>query len=126
MTSLFSAADLAGWLGETVTDARAATAEKVVWGWLKDILGLDTRPIDVPDDLFAWAVELGGIAYRNPSGAASVKLGSLDVQYSSERRDEILEDVAQSAIATAGSQPEGDFPEAWDYPDPADPSRCSW
>lgn len=119
---LFTATDLSGLLRKTVTEASATLVEKVVWGWLKPILGSATRPNPVPDELFSWAIELGAIAYENPSGLSRKQIGPFTEDYSAERRAEILAEVAGSSLAAAGRAPlapRGSFPEAACYPDRA-------
>lgn len=121
--SLFTNTELSDWLGKPVTEARATVAERVVWGWLQPILGSDTRPEPVPDDLWAWAIELGAIAVENPTGLDRKTIGPFTEDYSSERRAEILDEVRQSPLGggtgAIGGQPGGEFPEAACYPDPA-------
>jgi len=116
---LFNELELGDWLRKPVTETRAAMAERVVWGWLKPRLGLSDRPSPVPDEVFAWAIELGGIVYENPAGLNARQMGQFQEQFSAERRDQILDEVARSTQGTATAQPAGSFPEALDYPDPA-------
>lgn len=117
--ALFSATELSDWLGKTVSAEKSAAVEKVVWGWLRPRIGSpDVRPDPVTPELFSWAVELGAIAHENPAGLSAKSLGDKSVQFSSERRDEILE------LASGGGQsprPRGNFPPAPCYPDPAQP-----
>lgn len=116
--TLFDENDLTEWLGKQVTGQRAASVERVVWGWLKPILGLAERPDPVPDEMFSWAVELGGIAHENPKGLSSRDLGPYSEQFSTERRKEILDDVRNSLPSGGASlKPTGSFPEPLDYPD---------
>lgn len=123
-TTLFTPAELAEWLGQPVTPQRGVLVERVVWGWLKPVLKLDDRPTPVSEQLFAWAIELGGIAKVNPEGLASYELENEKSDYSSERRDEILRAAAGGGVIPAGSvaAPVGCFPSARRYPDPAE--RC--
>lgn len=116
---LFTAVDLTDWLGETVAEDRAASVESVVWGWLKTPLGLDTRPSDVSEQVFSWAIELGGIAHENPAGLDSKTIGPFAEQYSSERREEILAIVGTGSPLGTPPRPRGSFPPARSYPDPA-------
>lgn len=119
MTSqLFAASDLTGLLGRPVTTDQADTAERIVWGWLAPILGGD-RPQPVPPEVFSWAVELGAIAIENPSGLEAYQLGAERLQFSSERRAEILADVAAGGVPGGGTKPRGSFPDACGWPDPA-------
>lgn len=122
--ALFTADDLTGLLRKPVTDTSAVLVERVVWGWLRPILDVDARPTPVPDELFAWAVELGGIAYENPIGLSGKGIGPFTEQYSGlrDRRETILEDVRAWAAEQGGTSPtapRGSFPPAQCYPDPA-------
>lgn len=122
---LFTAADLGNMLQCSVTDEAAAAAEKLAWGWLKPVLGIttDTRPDTVPAELFAWAIELGAIAYENPSGLSAYQLGDERSQFSAERRQEILATAAAGGkVASSGvPTPRGSFPPADPWPDPIRP-----
>ena len=116
--TLFDENDLTEWLGKPVTQLRAASVERVVWGWLKPILDLEERPDPAPAEVFAWAIELGGIAHENPKGLTQRELGPYSEHFSAERRKEIL-DEARDAQPDAGAsmKPTGCFPEPLDYPD---------
>lgn len=116
--TLFDNNDLTEWLGKPVTEQRAAAVERVVWGWLKPILGLADRPDPVSDEVFSWAIELGGIAHENPKGLSRRELGPYTEQFSTERRKEILDEVRESPSAGgASTKPTGSFPEPLEYPD---------
>jgi hypothetical protein len=124
---LFGASDLSSWLRQPVTDDAADVVERVVWGWLKPLLasqGVTERPTDPSDELKAWAIELGAIAYANPEGLDAYSLESESSKYSSDRRDQLLELAASGGTATPGVAlaPKGSFPSARPYPDPAE--RC--
>jgi hypothetical protein len=80
----------------TIDSDRAEVAERVVWGWLKPVLGLTERPYPVPDEVFSWAIEQA---------------------FSMERRREILADAAGGGSSTAALSPRGSFPDALSYPD---------
>ena len=115
---LFDENDLTNWLGKQVTKQRAASVEGVVWGWHKPILGLTERPYPAPAELFSWAIELGGIAHENPKGLKQRELGPYTEQFSTERREEILDEARNSPSAGGVSlKPTGCFPEPLDYPD---------
>lgn len=128
-TALFDTDKLTQWLGFVVTEERAVVVEQVVWGWLRPILAADARPDPVPPELFSWALELGAIAHENPAGLSSKQFGDVAEAYSAERRDEILEAVAESALGSGGAtsrlSPRGSFPPARCYPDPAE-TRWRW
>jgi hypothetical protein len=122
-TALFSPEDLTNWLRQPVSADAADVVERVVWGWLRPLLNLTERPATPSDELTAWAIELGGIAYSNPEGLSSYSLESESTGYSSERRDELLRAVATGGTAFDGAvpAPRGSFPTARRYPDPAEP-----
>lgn len=128
MATLFTNAELTELLGKEITETRAALVERVVWGWLKPVLGWPERPETIPDDLFAWALQLGAIACENPAGLDAKTIGPFSEQYSEERRLAILDEIARSDLPTgpaAGAhRPAGCFPPARAYPDPAE--RICW
>lgn len=115
---LFAAEDLTGLLGRPITIEQADTAERIVWGWLAPILGTN-RPDPIPDSVYSWAVELGAIAIENPSGLESYQLGAERLQFSAERRGEILSEAAAGGVPGGGTTPRGSFPTACGWPDPA-------
>lgn len=117
---LFTDADLSEWLGKTVSPDRAVLVERVVWGWVKAVLGSDERPDPVPEELFSAAVELGAIAFENPSSLTDRGLGPFSESFPIERRQEILDEIART-LGPAGlaDAPQGEFPDALAYPDPA-------
>lgn len=129
ITPLFTATDLTDWLRQSVTAEAAAVTERVVWGWLRPLLGVTERPAAPSDELTSWAIELGGIAYSNPEGLSVYMLETERSNYSSERRDEILRMVATHGLVAPGGalSPKSSFPAAVDYPEPADRwRRVTW
>jgi hypothetical protein len=113
---LFMPADLRTFLRKpAITDEQATSAEKVVWGWLQPVLGLEVRPYPVPAKVFSWAIELGAIAHENPAGRTSRQLGPFQEQFSAERRAEILAEAGRGGLTATA--PQGSFPEPLDYPD---------
>ncbi|GAA5154778.1 hypothetical protein GCM10023340_38870 [Nocardioides marinquilinus] len=117
---LFTAAELTTWIGHDVDEDTASLRERVVWGWLQPILGVEDRPTPVTEQLFSWAIELGAIAHENPSGKASSSYEGVTETFN-ERREEILAEV-RASVNPAGSVaalPAGSFPPASEYPDPA-------
>lgn len=123
--ALFNHADLGNWLHKPVTEDGATVAERVVWGWLRPILGVTSRPTgDARSaELLSWALELGGIAHENPAGLKAKQIGPFNEQYSWERRTAILDEVATGGQpAAAALAPRGRFPRPRRYPDPAE--RC--
>lgn len=121
--TLFTDEHLTRLLHKEVAIDDAVLVERVVWGWLRPILGWDERPAEIPPELFAWALQLGAIAHENPAGLSAKTIGPFSVQYSEERRLAILDEVARSSLPTGPSatahEPSGDFPPAACYPDPA-------
>ena len=117
--TLFTELDLKNLTGREVTQAQAETAERIVWGWLSPVLNLTDRPDPVPDAVFSWAVELGAIAVENPAGLESYQLGQERFGYSAERRREILAEAADGGVPGSGGRPQGSFPPACGWPDPA-------
>lgn len=115
--ALFEPSELADWLRQPVADEAAWMVEKVVWGWLRPVLVLDERPAETSDELKAWAIELGAIAYVNPEGLGSYALESEKSVYSGERRAELL------GLAASGGVPAGPVPPARGTfpPAPCDP-----
>lgn len=120
-TALFDEADLTDWLHKPVSPEAAAVAERVVWGWLRPLIGLVDRPDPPSAELLAWAIELGGIAHVNPEGLVRYVLDQELSIYSAERRDEILRTVASGGTIAPGGAPRpiGAFPHAHRYPDRA-------
>lgn len=93
------------------TDA-ATVARRHASGWLMSPTGLTSWPATIPDNLWAWAIELAAIAYRNPAAASSESIDDYQVSHDRERRAEILAE-AQAVFAGRG-QPQYSFPE-WDW-----------
>lgn len=111
MADLFDLGDLPSWL--QVPEVDAATAERVrraASGWLQDATGLTEWPDPVPDRLWAWAIELAAIAFRNPAAASSERVDDYEFTQDRARRAEILAD-ARRAYPPAAGQPQFSFPE---------------
>lgn len=121
-TALFTAEDLNALPGISgVTEAEGSAVERIVWGWIKPLLGVSERPDPVTDELFAAALELGAIYRSNPDGLSEYRLESESSKYSSERREEILQTIPGGGTAPGGVlKPRGSFPAARAYPDPAE------
>lgn len=114
MADLFDLVDLPSWLQVPSVDTETATrVRRFASGWLMQATGLTSWPTPVPDDLWAYAIELAAIAYFNPSGLSSESLDDHNVSYSAERRDQILA-AARATYRTGATQPQGSFP-AWDW-----------
>lgn len=123
MTDLFDLGDLPSWLQVPEVDTETATrVRRAANGWLQDATGLTTWPDPVPDQLWAWGLELAAIAMENPVGTAAVTVGSTTTQYgyTRQRRAEILE--AAHAAAVRGDFPGSRFAQAksplFSFPEP--------
>jgi hypothetical protein len=92
--------------------ASATVARRVAYGWLRSATKLADWPDPVPDDLFAWGLELAGLFYNNPEGLASDTTGATSTTWDRARRAAIL-DAARSAYGgqNAGGVPLFSFPE---------------
>jgi hypothetical protein len=113
VADLFDLVDLPSWLQVPSVDTETATrVRRFASGWLMQATGLTSWPTPVPDDLWAYAIELAAIAY-NPSGLSSESLDDHNVAYSAERRQEILT-AARTSYNTARTTPVGSFPD-WDW-----------
>jgi len=119
MSELFSAADLAGYLHTQVDAAQAAVTERVVFGWIKGATNITERPDPVPDDLWAWAVELGALQYSNPEGLRSTVSDNTGSTWAQDRREAILTSIKNAYGTGSAAQPSGSFPPAEPWPDPA-------
>lgn len=124
MQDLFAPEDLAAYLQMDLDLATVERCRRVAAGWLRSATGLTAWPDTIPDDLWAWAVELAALAYDNPAGWANETTGGEVTGYDRARRKEIL-DAAAAAYGGGGSgaagplSPVGAFPLAEPYPDPA-------
>lgn len=123
LNALFNGADLTGLLHRTVTDDDVVAAEKVVWGRVRGLLGLDTRPDSLSDTLAGAVLELGAIAYTNPEALARYVLEGEMSFYDDARWNEILDSVATGGTVAPGASPapRGSFPQPTCYPDPSYP-----
>lgn len=111
MADLFDLGDLPAWLQVPQVNAEsAALYRRAVDGWLRTATGLTQWPDPVPDDLWAWAIELAAMVVDNPTMANSETVGGVSTQFGNRtRRAEILAE-ARRAYNTAG-KPMGVFPE---------------
>jgi hypothetical protein len=113
MADLFDLVDLPAWLQVPQVDTETATrVRRFASGWLMTATKITSWPSPVPDDLWAWGIELAGIAYRNPTATSSESLDDYSVSYDRARRKEILD---AAALAYGGaSGPQYGFPD-WDW-----------
>lgn len=111
MADLFDLGDLPPWLQvPTVDPATATRVRRYASGLLLNATRLTPWPPDpVPDDIWAWAIELAAIAMRNPSGASSESIDDYARSNDTARRKEIL-DAARLAYSGA-SVPTYSFPD---------------
>jgi hypothetical protein len=111
VSDLFDLVDLPSWLQVPEVDTETATrVRRYASGWLKDATKLTVWPPEpVPDDIWAWAIELAGIAFRNPDAATSEAIDDHNVSWDRGRRAEILA-AARLAYSGAGV-PLYSFPE---------------
>jgi hypothetical protein len=108
MADLFTMEEFASYVQQAVDTSSATVARRVASGWLMSATGLTV--FDTVDDrLFAWALELAAIAFRNPDGAASESADDHSVTWDRQRRKDIL-DVVRTTYGTAG-QPQYSFPD---------------
>lgn len=112
---IFDLADLPSWLQVPSVDTETATrVRRYANGWLMAATGLASWPATIPDDLWAWAIELAGIAYRNPAANTSETTGSYSVSSDAGRKAQIL--AAAKARYGGSSTPLYSFPAAdWSW-----------
>ena len=125
---LFTAADLANLLQRPVSDAAAEMAEKIVWGRIRSLLKLTERPATLDESLAGLVLELGALVVTNPEALAEYALESETSQYDTSRWNELLEAIATGGVVAPGGvpAPQGRFPAARCYPDPAERGRGRW
>lgn len=122
--ALFTNEELEAWLQYRVNAPTAAIVEQVVAGWLSSATNLASLPAEPPPALKAWAIELAGIAYENPTSMSDDQTEQLRSAWM-DRRRQILLDVREWAKTlspvevSAGPLPKGSFPPASPWPQPA-------
>lgn len=110
MADIFDLGDLPVYIGDPEADPnRVALARRFANGWLMSATRLSSWPDPVPDDLWAWAIELAAIAFDNPAGVDSEAIDDHKVTYNRERRAEIL--TAAGAAYAGATGPLYSFPE---------------
>jgi hypothetical protein len=112
MADLFDLVDLPSWLQVPSVDTETATrVRRYASGWLKNATQLSVWPPDpVPDDIWAWAIELAGIAFRYPDGSSQESIDDYSRSLDTARRKEIL-DAAKAAYNGLAGVPQFSFPE---------------
>jgi hypothetical protein len=116
---LFDLIDLPSWLQVpesapgvpgTLDTESLLRVRRAASGWLKSATGLADWPSPVPDDLWAWGIELAAIAFRNPTALASESVDDYTFQQDRARRGDILA-AARRAYPPSTSGPQYSFPE---------------
>lgn len=114
MGRLVGRGELGTHLQRPVREDSEALAIRVAEGWLRSVCTrLPDWPDPVPEDLWAWALELTVIAYENPRGLASRTVGEDTQAWAIARKQQIL-DAAEGKYG--GTQPEYHFPPAPCWP----------
>ena len=91
MGQIVQTGELAAYLQHQVKADVEASAIRVAEGWLlAACTSLVWPPTPVPDDLWAWAIELAAIAYNNPVGLVQRITDEDTRAWGTERRKEIL------------------------------------
>lgn len=93
-------------------------AIRIAIGWLRGRCGFEQWPLDpLPEDVWAWAVELAALVYDNPTLVSSSTVGGQTVAYGAvaARRREILAE-AEGVYPRLAGRPVGEFPEACPLP----------
>lgn len=113
MPDIFDLGDLPSWLQIPEVDEQTAIrVRRYANGWLMSATGLTSWPDPITDDLWAWAIELAGIAHRNPTGLTSEAVDDYQARFDARRRKEILDEAKQTY--GGGRAPQYSFPE-WDW-----------
>jgi hypothetical protein len=113
VADIFELNDLPSWLQVPTVDTETATrVRRYANGWLMSATGLSSWPDPIPDDLWAWAIELAGIAYRNPTALSQETTGSYSFSQDRAAKEAIL--AAAKNKYGAASSPQYNFPD-WDW-----------
>lgn len=129
MADLFTRAQLAHWLhydgADAISEEEFTVTHLVVRGWILQATQWATIPETVTEALFSWAIELGGIAFENPTSQTDDQTDLVRSAWR-DRRTQLMAEirtwaVANGATVTGGPLPRGRFPSALPYPDPIYP-----
>lgn len=130
MADLYTRAQLADWLHYAGEDAITSTEfdvnQRIVRGWILQATQWLVIPDEVTDALFAWALELGGIAFENPTSQTDDQTDLVRSAWR-DRRSQIMAEVRAWAVSNGATvvgttpRPRGRFPGAAPYPDPIYP-----
>lgn len=125
--ALVTPADLGRFLQRAFVDQDSATiAVRVAEGWLRSVIPGTEWPDPVPEDLWAWALELASIAYANPETLQSRTVDAVTDQWSVGRRAEILAEASArygdgfNGGGSGSGGARGSFPPPSSWPDPAE------
>jgi hypothetical protein len=119
--ALITPQDVANYLQQDASMVRtewADSAIRIATGWLRGRCHFEQWPPDpVPEDVWAWLVELAALVYDNPTLVSSTTVGGQTVAYGAValRRKQIL-DEAEGAYPRLAGRPVGEFPEACPLP----------
>jgi hypothetical protein len=116
MADLFELTDLAAKLQTDLDTASAFEARRSAQAWLARATQLNVWPSPIPEDLRAWALELAGLIYDNPSNKSSETVDNTSSVWALARRKEILTEAALTYSGYAGTQ--YSFPATLTWPDP--------
>lgn len=107
---------------DVFVEKTATLAIKVATGWLTVEVGTIPPTVDDSSPLYAWCLELAGIAYENPTSMSTDQAGETSSAWA-DRRLQILT-TARRWAAEQGSgpvssvpAPRGTFPPAPSWPD---------
>lgn len=134
MGQLVQTGELAIYLQHGVKADVEASAIRVAEGWLASVCTSFTAwPTPVPDDLWAWAIELAAIAYNNPVGLVQRITDEDTRAWGTERRQEILAAARQrygsgstSPVFASAATGTSNFPPAPRWPDPPGICPSAW
>jgi hypothetical protein len=125
MGALVAVGELTKFLHHSVNADAELTAIRMAEAWLSSVCaGMPPWPAPVPEDLWAWALELTSIAYSNPTSMMARTTDEDTRTWSLSRRKEILDAAAKrygdGSGTTDGAGPlgVGNFPIALSWPDP--------
>lgn len=122
--ALFTADELALWMGQQVYVNRAAeldrhaTARLLEWSKLEELPGSSDPGFE---SFRSWAVELGALWYDNPTGLVDDRSADTFSRWHPRAREikaEVEAWAANRASSAGRGRPQGSFPTAQPYPDP--------
>lgn len=113
--------DVADFLQQDVAGFRqdwANSSIRIAVGWLRGRCYFEQWPLDpLPENVWAWLVELAALVYDNPTLVSSTTVGGQTVAYGAvaARRREILAE-AEGVYPRLTGRPVGEFPVACPLP----------